>query len=104
MCLDTCLDINIGNTYSIATQCGQMSEAFCYLFVKVVKIIANKAQKSNFNYYKLQMCTSNQTSQDLAMLALEGGWGRPDERPFHGFVFIKGNNVYHTHRHPKPTI
>lgn len=25
MYLGTCLDINTGNTYSIATQCGQMS-------------------------------------------------------------------------------
>lgn len=37
--------------------------------VKVVKFIANKTQKSNFIYYRLQMYTSNQISQDHVIFA-----------------------------------
>ena len=43
--------------------------------VKVVKLVSNKAQKSHFSYYKLQMGTSDQVSQDHVILALEGGGG-----------------------------
>lgn len=96
MCLDTCLDINIGKTHSTATQCGQMSEAFGFFFfsVKVVKFIANKPQKSNFSYYRLQMCTSNQVSHESVIFALVGGGERrPGGRPFHRYVFIIGNNI-----------
>lgn len=66
-----------------------------FFSVKVVKFIANKPQKSNFSYYRLQMCTSNQVSHESVIFALVGGGERrPGGRPFHRYVFIKGNNMH----------
>lgn len=95
--------------------CGHMSEykhkkhtQYCHSMwanetffpVTLVKCIANKAQKSKFSYYRLQI-GMRERSWDYVSLALGGE--RPDERPYHGFVFIKGE-MYNVQGHPKHFI
>lgn len=60
-----------------------------FLSVRVLKLIANKAQSQTLAAVGLQMYTSNQTSDNCMILSLEKGEKvRPDERPFHGFLVL----------------
>ena len=70
-----------------------------FVFVcKTGKIYCYQNSKSNFSWYRLQICTSNQSSQDHVILALEEGReGQMKDLSMDFFSIIKGNIVGDLH-------
>lgn len=69
----------------------------------MVRLIGNKAQTQILAAVSLYMYTSNQISQDHVILTLDQGKREDQMKDLSVgfFFFIKGDDVYHGHRHPE---